>query len=122
MIRLETSSGEVLSTILKEISPIQYASNKQVNRLLDGSYHVQIIGSPLRSMDAAIVASHSQAEILNLLADQGTPLLLRFINKKYMVFIEDAVQWKRINYAFGNKDKSFFEGHIRMIIKEEVVT
>lgn len=122
MIRLETSSGEVLSRILKEVSPIIYTSNKQVNKLLDGSYHVQIIGSPLRSTEGIIIASFNQADKLNQLIDQGSPLVFVFLNKKYIVYIEEAIQWKRVSFAHGNMDKSFFEGNVQMIIKEEVLS
>lgn len=120
MIRLETSTGEVLSRILKEISPIEYSSNRQVNRLLDGSYHVQIVGSALKSMEGTIVSTYNQAEKLNSLIDQGTPLVLIFLDKKYLVYADDKIAWKRINFAHGNKDKSLFEGKLRMILKEEV--
>ena len=121
MIRLETSNGEVLSKILKEVSPIKCASHKQVNRLLDGTYHVQIIGSPLKSIEGKIVTSHNQADKLNALIDQGTPLVLIFLDKKYLVYIDEPIQWKRINFAHGDKDKSYFEGMLLMIIKEEVM-
>jgi len=120
MIRLETSTGEVLSRILKEISPIEYSSNRQVNRLLDGSYHVQIVGSALKSMEGTIVSTFNQAEKLNSLIDLGTPLVLIFLDKKYLVYADDKIAWKRINFAHGNKDKSLFEGKVRMILKEEV--
>ncbi|OPZ48577.1 MAG: hypothetical protein BWY95_00722 [Bacteroidetes bacterium ADurb.BinA104] len=120
MIRLETSTGEILSRILKEISPIEYSSNRQVNRLLDGSYHVQIVGSALKSMEGTIVSTFNQAEKLNSLIDLGTPLVLIFLDKKYLVYADDKIVWKRINFAHGNKDKSLFEGKLRMILKEEV--
>lgn len=120
MIRLETSTGEVLSRILKEISPIEYSSNRQVNRLLDGSYHVQIVGSALKSMEGTIVSTFSQAEKLNSLIDQGTTLVLIFLDKKYLVYADDKIAWKRFNFAHGNKDKSLFEGKLRMVLKEEV--
>jgi hypothetical protein len=121
MIRLETSNGEVLSKILKEVSPIKCASNKQVNRLLDGTYHVQIIGSPIKSIEGTIISSHKQADKLNELIDQGSPLVLIFLDKKYLIYIDEPIQWKRINFAHGDKDKSYFEGMLLMIIKEEVV-
>lgn len=120
MIRLETSTGEVLSRILKEISPIEYSSNRQVNRLLDGSYHVQIVGSALKSMEGTIVSTFNQAEKLNSLIDLGTPLVLIYLDKKYLVYADDKIVWKRINFAHGNKDKSLFEGKLRMVLKEEV--
>lgn len=120
MIRLETSTGEILSRILKEISPIEYSSNRQVNRLLDGSYHVQIVGSALKSMEGTIVSTFNQAEKLNILIDLGTPLVLIFLDKKYLVYADDKIAWKRINFAHGNKDKSLFEGKLRMVLKEEV--
>ena len=121
MIRLETYTGEVLSRILKELSPIEYSSNRQVNRLLDGSYHVQIIGNPLKSTEGTIVSTFNQAEKLNSLIDQGTPLVLIFLDKKYLVYVGDKIAWKRINFAHRNKDKSLFEGTLKMIIKEEVL-
>jgi hypothetical protein len=121
MIRLETTNGEVLSKILKEVSPMRYRTNRQVNRLLDGTYHVQIIGSPLRSMDGTIISSYNQVEKLNELIDRGTPMVLLFEDKKYLVYIDEPVDWKRINFAHGNKDKSYFEGKMQMIVKEEVV-
>mgnify|MGYP000232609439 CR=1 FL=1 len=120
MIRLETSAGIVLSKILKDVSPIGYSSNKQVNRLLDGSYHVQIVGSPLRSMEGTIVSTFNQAEMLNSLVDQGTPLRLIFLDKKYMVYIDESISWERINFAHGDRDKSLVQGKLKMIIKEEV--
>ena len=121
MIKLTTSSGEALSKILNDVSPIMYASNRQVNRLLDGTYHVQIIGNPLKSIEGAIISSHLQAEKLNELIDQGTPLILFFLDKQYLVYVDEPISWKRHNFAYGNKEKSFFEGRLRMIIKEEVV-
>jgi len=99
---------------------IRCASNRQVNRLLDGTYHVQIIGSPLKSMEGTIISSHKQADKLNALIDQGTPLVLIFLDKKYLVYVDEAIQWKRINFAHGDKDKSYFEGMVLMIIGEEV--
>lgn len=78
MIKLETLGGESLTRILKEVSPIRYVSNKQVNRLLDGSYHVQIMGSPLKIIEGTLISSYNQADKLNWLVDRGTPLLLLF--------------------------------------------
>ena len=120
MIKLETINGQVLSRILKDISPISYSSNRQVNRILDGSYHVQIIGNPLKSMTGIIVSSHEQADQLNKLIDQGTPLVLLFLDKKYLVYIDENIKWTRINFAHGNKNKSYFEGNLVMVIKEEM--
>lgn len=120
MIQLETSTGDALSRILKELTPIMYSSNRQVNRLLDGSYHLQIIGSPMKSIEGTIVSTFNQAETLNSLVDQGTPLVLTFPGKKYLVYVEEAIAWKRISYANGNKDKSLFEGKLKMVLDEEV--
>lgn len=120
MTRLETTRGEVLSKILKEVSPIIYTSNKQVNKLLDGTYHVQIIGSPSKGMKATIISSYNQADKLNELIDQGTPLVFLFLDKKYLVYIDEPIAWKRINFAHGDLDKSNFEGKLSIHIKEEL--
>jgi len=120
MIRLETISGDVLSKILKDVSPVKYESNKMVNRLLDGTYHVQIIGQPSMSLEGTILSSHIQAEKLNQLIDQGAPLVFTFLDKKYLVYIHEKISWQRISFAHGNRDKSYFEGKLAMLIKEEV--
>ena len=99
MIRLETTNGEVLSKILKEVSPMRYRTNRQVNRLLDGTYHVQIIGSPLRSMDGTIISSYNQVEKLNELMNQGTPWFLLFETKKYLVYIDEPVDWEAYKFC-----------------------
>jgi len=121
MIQLETSEGTVLSKQLRDISPIGYTSSRQVNRLLDGSYHVQIIGSPLKTLEGTIVASYNQAGVINNLADQGTLLVLTFLEKQYLVYIDKKIAWTRINFANGNLDRSLYEGKVLMIIKEEVL-
>lgn len=120
MIHLETSSGEILSKILKELTPMKFSSNRQVNKLLDGSYHVQIIGNPSKSIEGTIVSTTNQAERLNLLIDIGTPLVLTFMDNKYRVYVDGAIKWKRINFANGNRDKSLFEGKLKMVLREEV--
>ena len=66
-------------------------------------------------------SSYNQVEKLNELIDRGTPMVLLFEDKKYLVYIDEPVDWKRINFAHGNKDKSYFEGKMQMIVKEEVV-
>lgn len=59
--------------------------------------------------------------MLNSLVDQGTPLLLTFLNKKYMVYIDESISWERINFAHGDMDKSLFQGKLKIVIKEEVM-
>lgn len=120
MIRLETTSGEILSKILKELTPMNFSSNRQVNKLLDGSYHVQIIGNPLKSMEGTIVSTFNQVENLNLLIDLGTPLVLTFMDNKYRVYVDGAIKWKRISFANGDKNKSLYEGKLKMVLREEV--
>lgn len=121
MIKLETTDGVALSRVIREVSPIRYTSNKQVNRLLDGTFHVQVIGKPLKRIEGIIISSHVQAEKINEFIDQGTPLHFRYLDKKYLVYIEEPINWTRINFAHGNKNKSYFEGETLMIIKEELL-
>lgn len=120
MIKLETTTGTILSKILKEIFPIEYSSNRQVNQLIDGSYHVQIIGSPVKSMKGTFISTFNQAETLNRLVDEGASLLLTLQGKKYLVYIDESIPWRKINSAHGDRDKSFLEGKFTAIIKEEV--
>lgn len=121
MVRLENIEGENLSRFLREVSPMKYQSNKQVNKLLDGTYHVQIIGEPMKTIDAVVIASFNQAEQLNAMVDQGTLLALVHNNKKYLGYINEAIDWKKLNYGNRDPNKSFCEGKLTLIIKEEAV-
>lgn len=119
MVRLENIQGEPLARIIREVSPMKYQSNKQMNRLLDGTFHVQIIGEPIKTIDAMAVASFTQAEQLNAMVDQGTLLALVHNNKKYLGYINEEIDWKKLNYGNGDPDKCFCEGKFSMIVKEE---
>ena len=121
MTKLETMQGVLLSKILKNVSPIKYTSNRQVNKLLDGTYHVQIIGEPLKTIDAVIISNFIQAERLSYLTDRGEEFLFYHLGKKYLVHIDNPIKWVRLNYSKGNGDKSFYEGKLDMVIKEEVI-
>lgn len=121
MKNLQTTDGVLLSKILKEVSPIIYESNRQVNKLLDGSYHVQIIGEPLKRKEAVILSTYSQVEQLNRLIDKGSPLILKNLDERYLVYIEKPISWKRLNFGHGDKNKSYFEGVIIMLLENEVL-
>jgi hypothetical protein len=120
MKKLESIQGELLSKILKEVSPIKYESNRQANKLLDGSYHVQVIGLPLRSIGVTIISTYLQVERLNYLIDRGSDLVLYHRNKRYIIYINEPIEWNRINYGGGDHSRSFYEGRTQMIIKEEI--
>lgn len=121
MVRLDSIQGEPLVRIVRDVSPIKCQSNKLVNRLLDGTYHVQIIGEPAKSIDALVIASFNQAEQLNAMVDQGALMVLVHHNKKYFGYIDEEIGWKKLNYGNGDPDRSFCEGKLTLIIKEEVM-
>ena len=102
MIRLETSHGEVLSKILKDLSPFEHVSNRVVNRLLDGSYHVQVIGSPLKSTTGTIVSSFRQAERINLLSDLGTPRMCSSLQTKTGHALMSLFRMRKLSSIFHN--------------------
>jgi hypothetical protein len=119
MARLESMEGEILSKVVREVSPIRYETNKKKNKLLDGTFHVQIIGSALKYIDLIIVSSLRQVEQINLLVDKGSPFVLLHFDKRYTAHIDKELDWKRLNFSSGNVDKSYYETKATLIIKEE---
>lgn len=119
MIKLLTKQGALLSKIIRDVSPIYYESNRQVNQLIDGSLHVQVIGSPKQRIDAVIISSYTQAKILNEMMDTAQALILQSIDETFIVYILEPLRWKRISFATVNKDKNLFESNIRFHIHRE---
>ena len=67
MIIIESLEGELLSKICKEVSPIKYESIVKKNKLLNGSYHIQTIGEPLKYIEFIVIANQVQVEKIDLM-------------------------------------------------------
>ncbi len=116
MIKIETLEGEVLSKICKEVSPLKYESIVKTNKLLDGSYHIQTIGEPLKYIEFIVIANQQQIEKINLMETMGEPLKLVEYERILVGLIAGKVDWRRLTAGYIDRTGRLYEGNIKLII------
>ncbi len=119
MIRLENSQNKVLSRGIKDISPIQYESIQVKNKLLDGTFHIQTIGDPLKYIEFEILSNHDQVDLINKAEHQGEPLKLILDSKYYKCLLEEKPDWQRITMRYKESKNRYYTAKIRLNINEE---
>jgi len=103
------------------VSPPKYESIQKKNKLLDGSYHIQIIGEPLKYIEFTVIANQYQVEKIDLIETVGERLKLIEYNNAYIGLINEPIKWIRITQGYKDKIRRLFEASIRINIKEEVI-
>lgn len=116
MIQLENLEGETLSIGIRSLSPIKYDSVQVKNRLLDGSYHVQTIGSPQKYFEFEILSNHKQVDILNFAETIGEKLKLIVDDKFYIGYIDEEMDWKRMTMRYKNPVDRWYVSNLKFIV------
>lgn len=116
MIRIETLEGLILSKVCKEVSPPKYENIVKKNKLLDGSYHIQIIGEPIKYVEFIVIGNQLQIEKIDLMEVIGEPLKLIEHERIFVGLIDNKVDWKRLTVGFVDRNKRLYEGSIKLII------
>lgn len=119
MIKLENLQKKALSKGIKDISPIQHETIQVKNKLLDGTYHIQTIGEPLKYIEFDILANHDQVDLINKAEYQGEPLKLILDNKYYVGLLEEKLDWQRITMRYKESKNRYYTAKIRLNINEE---
>lgn len=118
MIKLESLNGEPLSYICKELSPVKYETIQKTNKLLDGTYHIQTIGEPLKFIEFTVIAREKQAEKINELESIGELVRLTDIDRVFIGYLGNRVEWKRLTVGYKDRNRRLYEGRVTLIIKE----
>lgn len=122
MITFENLEGLKLSFGIRNLSPIQYDTIQVKNKLIDGTYHIQTIGNPLKFLTFEILATHNQVELINLAESRGEDLKL-IIDDKYCIGKLDnensRAEWNRLTLIYRNKTEVNFLAGVRFVISEE---
>ena len=119
MIKLEKLDNTKLSYGIKSLSPILYETIKVKNKLLDGSYHIQNIGTPLKYITFEILSNHNQVDLINKAEGISEELKLIIDNKYYIGMLDGELSWNRLILRYGNKNNTFYISDIRLNISGE---
>lgn len=121
MIQLENLEGEILSIGIRSLSPIKYESIQVKNKLLDGSYHIQTIGNPLKYYEFEILSNHKQVDMLNLAETIGEKLKLIVDDKFYIGYIDEEMNWSRMTMRHTKSTDRWYVAKMKFIVDNEGV-
>lgn len=119
MIFLESLEGEKLSYGVRDLSPLQYDSIQVKNKLLDGSYHIQNIGTPLKYITFEILSNHNQVDLINLAECRSEPFRLIIDDKFYMGLLDEVPDWTRLILRRGDPINTLYTAKLRLNVSEE---
>ncbi|NDL68015.1 hypothetical protein [Anaerotalea alkaliphila] len=121
MTKIEALDGTILSLICKEITPVKYDATTIKTKLLDGSYHVQTIGTPARYVEFTVQVNPTQADSINLMQSQGETVKLTGYDETFYGKIDEPAAWERITIGYSNRSRVVYEARLKLIIDSGVV-
>lgn len=119
MIKLLNLEDKELSKGIRNLSPIQYDSIQVKNRLLDGSYHIQTIGDPLKYYTFEILSDENQVGKINQEEYRGGKLKLIIDDKYYIGMLEEKLSWERITMRHKESKDRYYIASIQFNIESE---
>ena len=119
MILLQNLDSNKLSYGIRNLSPMMYDVIKVKNKLIDGSYHVQIIGSPVKYYTFEILANQIQVDVINLAVSKGELLKLIIEEKYYIGMIEESEEWTLLALNRNDKTKTIYSAKLQLNVSQE---
>ena len=111
MAELYTTDGTIITERVTSVIP-DYDTIKVVNRLLDGSFHVQTIGQGARICNVALMASETGKETIDIYESTATPVKVTGSGKSYTGIIKDAPDWSLLK-------PNLYKASIVLLVSEE---
>lgn len=119
MILLEDLEKTKLSYGIRDLSPLQYDTIQVKNKLLDGSYHIQTFGSPMKYFIFEILSNHNQVDLINSIESRGEPLRLILDDKYYVGMLDSKAEWTRLILRRNDPINTLYTAKIQLNISEE---
>lgn len=114
--KLEDVNGNLITNLISN-AIIDIDAIVIENQLLDGSYHTQTIGDPIKIVDISSDISESgRGVILNAYAT-GARLRLEWYGKYYVGLIKGKPKWSI--FIKGNNDKRRYSVQLQIAVSEE---
>ena len=117
MNELLTTTNDLITREISE-SLISFRSNKITNTLLDGTYHVQSIGTPLKVIDITCVVNENGKSIIDAAHNEDRPIKLNWYGK-YYIGIMDATTPKWSYFVKGPQNKRMYSASFTLIVDQE---
>jgi len=102
----------LISSIIASVIP-GYDTIKVLNRLLDGSFHVQVIGNGARIVNINTISVYEDSKnLIDTYESTATPVKVVLDSKYYIGFIKESPNWTRIKAGL-------YQTSIVLIVSEE---
>ena len=118
MIQLSSIENVKLSEGIRNLSPELYDNITVENKLLDGTKHIQIIGTPAKYLTFEVLANHNQTSAINEAQSIGEKLKLTIDSKYYIGFVNKPT-WERFSPRNPNPERVFYTTSLRIDVTEE---
>lgn len=89
-------------------------SIKIKNRLMDGSYHIQNVGEPARTLKVSVSCDRAGVETLDYAEAISKPIKVIVYGKEWTGFIDAPIDWQRVTV-------DYYSGEFLINVIEEVV-
>lgn len=90
--QLKKTDGTVLSIALEELLPT-ITGHKIINRLLDGTYHVQTIGEPQKEVNFIVYADKPNMNTINNIWHTGDKLRAEYEGDYFQGYLSNEPKW-----------------------------
>lgn len=112
MFGLYTTTDVLITSKIKSVIPA-YDTIKVINRLLDGSFHVQVIGQGARIVNLATVSADDTAkDTIDVAESIATPVKVVKDSKYYIGIIQDAPKWTQ-------RARGVYQTNLTLLASEE---
>ncbi len=112
MIWLLDSDGSAFSGVetVKNIVP-RNDTIKVINRLLDGAFHTQTIGTPAKTVSFSVICNFTAKSSIDAAEGNGAPVTVIGDGETYTGIIRDSIDWRHI-------PKDYYEASITILVTE----
>lgn len=105
-----TRDGLVIAQVSTFLSGID--GNKIISKALDGTIHVQTVGTGTKVADVEVHCTAKERSLVNLASAEGALIATVYRDKRYYGYIEDDPEWETIEPG------EMYKGSYRMLIEE----
>jgi hypothetical protein len=109
-------SNNLITRYISEVL-IYYESTRIENVLLDGSYHVQMIGDPLKIINITCNMSEAAKALIDEAYNISKPVQLKWYGKHYIGLIKESPKWSYL--LKGKETRRIYTAIMTIVVTEE---
>ena len=106
-----TKNNELITSHIRDAVP-GYQSHKVRRQLLDGSWHMQVIGTGGRTLSLVIFSGREGKGVLDAAENEGDLIKVVVLNKTWEGFISEKIFWQETSL-------DYYRGEVLILVTGE---